>query len=128
MDGTGNGVDRSQNMDPAPKVRASSLIVKRERPDDEAIRLSVVACPTTGRAGRRGPAVRVRKSCGGPRRSPVTAVLPVLREPPVLSFVGGRLASLARKHRVPGAQLAIHHGGYTVPVEFGEAEYGTRRS
>ena len=54
----------------------------------------------------------------------MTAVLP---EPPVLSFVGGRLASLARKHRVPGAQLAIHHDGYTVAVEFGEAEYGTRR-
>jgi CubicO group peptidase (beta-lactamase class C family) len=35
------------------------------------------------------------------------------------------LSALARKHRVPGAQLAIHHGGQTVAVDVGELEYGT---
>jgi CubicO group peptidase (beta-lactamase class C family) len=54
----------------------------------------------------------------------VTDVLPV---PDVLPLVGGKLSSLAREHRVPGAQLAIHHAGRTVAVEFGEAEHGTRR-
>ena len=32
-----------------------------------------------------------------------------LQEHAVRPFVGGRLASLARRHHVPGAQLAIHH-------------------
>jgi CubicO group peptidase (beta-lactamase class C family) len=35
------------------------------------------------------------------------------------------LSALVRKHQVPGAQLAIHHGGETVAVEVGELEYGT---
>lgn len=35
------------------------------------------------------------------------------------------LSALARKYQVPGAQLAIHHGGETVAVEVGELEYGT---
>jgi CubicO group peptidase (beta-lactamase class C family) len=35
------------------------------------------------------------------------------------------LTALALKHRVPGAQLAIHRGGETVAVEVGELEYGT---
>jgi CubicO group peptidase (beta-lactamase class C family) len=35
------------------------------------------------------------------------------------------LSALARKHQVPGAQLAIHHGGETVAIEVGELEYGT---
>jgi CubicO group peptidase (beta-lactamase class C family) len=35
------------------------------------------------------------------------------------------LSALARKHQVPGAQLAIHHGDETVAVEVGELEYGT---
>ena len=30
------------------------------------------------------------------------------------------LSALARRHRVPGAQLALHHDGETVAVEFGE--------
>ncbi len=51
----------------------------------------------------------------------------VLQVPDVLPLVGGKLSALAREHRVPGAQLAIHHAGRTVAVEFGEAEYGTRR-
>jgi CubicO group peptidase (beta-lactamase class C family) len=34
------------------------------------------------------------------------------------------LAPLARKHRVPGAQLAVHHRGETIAVEFGELEVG----
>ncbi|HET9255678.1 MAG TPA: serine hydrolase domain-containing protein, partial [Pseudonocardiaceae bacterium] len=37
------------------------------------------------------------------------------------------LFTLARKHQVPGAQLAIHHGGETVAVEVGELQYGTGR-
>jgi CubicO group peptidase (beta-lactamase class C family) len=39
-----------------------------------------------------------------------------------------RLATLARKHQVPGAQLAVRHGGQTVAVEFGELEHGTGRA
>jgi CubicO group peptidase (beta-lactamase class C family) len=35
------------------------------------------------------------------------------------------LSAVARKHKVPGAQLAIHHGGETVAVEAGELQYGT---
>lgn len=35
------------------------------------------------------------------------------------------LSALARKYQVPGAQLAIHHGGETVAIEVGELEYGT---
>jgi CubicO group peptidase (beta-lactamase class C family) len=34
-------------------------------------------------------------------------------------------AALARKHRVPGAQFAIYHGGLTVAHEIGELESGT---
>ena len=37
------------------------------------------------------------------------------------------LSALARRHQVPGAQLAIHHGGETVAVEVGELQYGTGR-
>jgi CubicO group peptidase (beta-lactamase class C family) len=33
--------------------------------------------------------------------------------------------ALARKYRVPGAQLAIHHDGETVTAEAGELEFGT---
>jgi CubicO group peptidase (beta-lactamase class C family) len=35
------------------------------------------------------------------------------------------LATLARKHQVPGVQLAIHLGGETVAIEVGEVEYRT---
>lgn len=35
------------------------------------------------------------------------------------------LSTLARKYQVPGAQLAIHHGGKTMTIEFGELRYGT---
>ncbi|MDT7597917.1 MAG: hypothetical protein QOJ06_3463, partial [Pseudonocardiales bacterium] len=35
------------------------------------------------------------------------------------------LSALARKHQVPGAQLAIHHGGTTVAVEVGELRHAT---
>lgn len=49
--------------------------------------------------------------------------------------VGGRLdlhladmlSAVARRHRVPGAQLAVHHGGETVAAEFGELVHGTRQ-
>lgn len=37
------------------------------------------------------------------------------------------LPSLARKHQVPGAQLAIHHDGETVAGEAGELEFRTGR-
>ena len=37
------------------------------------------------------------------------------------------LPALARKHRVPGAQLAIHHGGQTAAGDLGELEFGTGR-
>src|SRR5687768_7655077 len=37
------------------------------------------------------------------------------------------LTDCARRHRVPGAQLAIHQGGATVTAEYGEDEYGTGR-
>jgi len=37
------------------------------------------------------------------------------------------LSTLAQKHQVPGAQLAIHHGGTTLAMEVGELEYGTGR-
>lgn len=35
------------------------------------------------------------------------------------------LSALARKHQVPGAQLAIHHDGATVAVEVGELRHAT---
>ncbi|MFI6511952.1 serine hydrolase domain-containing protein [Streptosporangium sp. NPDC050855] len=35
------------------------------------------------------------------------------------------LAGLAREHRVPGAQLAVHHAGETVTAETGEETCGT---
>jgi len=38
------------------------------------------------------------------------------------------LVRLAGKHRVPGAQLAIHHRGETVAVEIGEQATGTGRA
>jgi CubicO group peptidase (beta-lactamase class C family) len=37
------------------------------------------------------------------------------------------LSALARKYQVPGAQLAIRHGGETVAIEVGELQYGTGR-
>ena len=54
------------------------------------------------------------------------AIEPQFEPPPLdpdrLSYT---LSALAQKHRVPGAQLAIHHGGETVAIEVGELEYGT---
>jgi CubicO group peptidase (beta-lactamase class C family) len=35
------------------------------------------------------------------------------------------LSGLARKHRIPGAQVAIHYRGETVAAKAGELEYGT---
>ena len=37
------------------------------------------------------------------------------------------LSALARKHRVPGAQLAIYHDGEIIAAEFGELEFRTGR-
>jgi CubicO group peptidase (beta-lactamase class C family) len=39
--------------------------------------------------------------------------------------LSGTFSALARKYRVPGAQLAIHYGGETVAIDVGELEYGT---
>jgi CubicO group peptidase (beta-lactamase class C family) len=44
-----------------------------------------------------------------------------------LSLPLSTFAALARKHRVPGAQLAIHHDGATVVGEVGELEFRTGR-
>lgn len=41
--------------------------------------------------------------------------------------LSARLSALAHTHGVPGAQLALHHGGETVGIEFGELERGTGR-
>lgn len=48
---------------------------------------------------------------------------------PSLDFdrLSDTLSALARKYQVPGAQLAIHHGGETVAIEVGELRYGTGR-
>ncbi|MDT5025308.1 MAG: hypothetical protein QOE61_1734 [Micromonosporaceae bacterium] len=54
-------------------------------------------------------------------------MIEVQRRPAVLSLLEGKFAALARLHRVPGAQLAIHDGRDTVTVEAGELEHGTGR-
>ena len=41
----------------------------------------------------------------------------------VLQLLRARLAALARKYRVPGAQLAVHQAGATVTIEVGELEH-----
>lgn len=50
----------------------------------------------------------------------------LLAESPAASLVSA-LSALARKHRVPGAQLAIHDGGATMAGEVGELEFSTGR-
>ncbi|MEV7771730.1 serine hydrolase domain-containing protein [Kitasatospora sp. NPDC086791] len=45
-------------------------------------------------------------------------------DPPTLSSM---LERLARAHRIPGAQLVVHHGGRTVSVAFGEQVLGGGR-
>lgn len=54
------------------------------------------------------------------------------QEPPERVLIGAAhlsdlLSALARKHQIPGAQLAIHYAGETVAVEVGELCYGTGR-
>jgi CubicO group peptidase (beta-lactamase class C family) len=51
----------------------------------------------------------------------------LLTETSVASAPVSKLSALARKHRVPGAQLAIHHGGVTTAGEVGELEFRTGR-
>lgn len=46
---------------------------------------------------------------------------------PDADLLSGTLASLTRRHGVPGAQLAVHRHGETVAVEAGELEAGTRQ-
>jgi CubicO group peptidase (beta-lactamase class C family) len=50
------------------------------------------------------------------------APMPALADPHRLATV---LAALASTYQVPGAQLAVHHGGVTVAVEVGELEHGS---
>ncbi len=40
-------------------------------------------------------------------------------------WLAATVAALAERHQVPGAQLAVHHGGETITAEFGEMEHGT---
>jgi CubicO group peptidase (beta-lactamase class C family) len=47
--------------------------------------------------------------------------------PPALSPLLSAFFDLARKHRVPGAQLAIHHGGAITASEVGDLEFGVGR-
>ncbi|GGO80276.1 serine hydrolase domain-containing protein [Wenjunlia tyrosinilytica] len=49
----------------------------------------------------------------------------LLTEPDVRLLLEDRFASMAREHRTPGAQIAIHHRGETVTAEFGEPEHGS---
>lgn len=51
----------------------------------------------------------------------------LLAESPALSSPVRALPALARKHRVPGAQLAIHDDGATTTGEVGELEFGAGR-
>ncbi len=48
---------------------------------------------------------------------------PVDSSPVDPAWLAATLASLADVHQVPGAQLAVHGGGVTVAVEFGELEH-----
>jgi CubicO group peptidase (beta-lactamase class C family) len=49
------------------------------------------------------------------------------RFPDVLGDLPALLPALARRHRVPGAQLVIHHDGATTAGETGELEFRTGR-
>ncbi|MGH3513407.1 MAG: serine hydrolase domain-containing protein [Pseudonocardiaceae bacterium] len=40
------------------------------------------------------------------------------------AWLAATMTVLIDKHQVPGAQLAVHHGGVTVAVEVGESEHG----
>ncbi|MGH3983634.1 MAG: serine hydrolase domain-containing protein [Pseudonocardiaceae bacterium] len=40
------------------------------------------------------------------------------------AWLAATLSRLADTHQIPGAQLAVHHGGVTVAVEVGELEHG----
>jgi CubicO group peptidase (beta-lactamase class C family) len=51
----------------------------------------------------------------------------LLAESPALASPVSALSALARKHQVPGAQLAIHEGGATMAGEVGELEFSTGR-
>lgn len=48
----------------------------------------------------------------------------LLHSPPTPEVLASMLSTLARKHNVPGAQLAVHHGGETTTAEYGEREHG----
>ena len=50
-----------------------------------------------------------------------------LRSDAAPSLPMSALSALARKHRMPGAQLAIHHDGVTATAEVGELEVRTAR-
>jgi len=46
---------------------------------------------------------------------------------PDAAFLSDTLTTLARKHQIPGAQLAVHYRGETTGVEVGELEHRTGR-
>src|SRR3954469_4804036 len=50
------------------------------------------------------------------------------RVPGTAGDLAGMLRDVARRHRVPGAQLAVHQHGDTVTAEFGELEHGAGRA
>jgi CubicO group peptidase (beta-lactamase class C family) len=50
-----------------------------------------------------------------------------LAKPLSQELVSGELAALARRHHVPGAQIAIRHGDELIASETGEIEFGTGR-
>jgi CubicO group peptidase (beta-lactamase class C family) len=54
-------------------------------------------------------------------------VIGLLEQHDVGPLRAGFLSALARRHHVPGAQLAVHQDGETFAVEVGELEFGTRR-
>jgi CubicO group peptidase (beta-lactamase class C family) len=51
-------------------------------------------------------------------------VISIVRQTPTRNTLAGMLAALARRHRVPGAQLALHLDGDTIAVEVGEIRAG----
>jgi CubicO group peptidase (beta-lactamase class C family) len=54
-------------------------------------------------------------------------VTALVSESPTPSLPASALSALAGRHRVPGAQLAIHHDGTITASEVGELEFGSGR-
>ncbi|MGH3616016.1 MAG: serine hydrolase domain-containing protein [Pseudonocardia sp.] len=77
------------------------------------------------------PQTRVLNRVGSPRDgsrpsepgTPWTGRSDAARGPVDRDWLAATLSVLADKHKVPGAQLAVHRGGVTVAVEVGELEH-----